>query len=99
MGSGTSFLIYFNDIHFTCLIFVSNNYFQDHRIIKSAMDRLISIFYILATSDITCLVSIVSQIKDNVLFNNFKNKQEVLERVFYKILPILLIKVFLQSNQ
>ena len=73
MGSGTSFLVYFNDIHFTCLISVSNNCFQDHRIIKSVTDRLISIFYILATSGITCLVSIASQIKDIVLFNNFKN--------------------------
>ena len=53
--------------------FVSNNCFQDHRIIKSVMDRLISIFCILATSSITCSVSIASQIKGIVLSNNFKN--------------------------
>ena len=67
MGCGTSFLV----IHFTCLIFVSNNCFQDH--IKSVKDKLISIFCILVRSGITCLVSIASQIKDFVLFNNFKN--------------------------
>ena len=72
MGKGTSFLVYFKVIHFTCLNFVSNNCFQDHRII-SVTDRLISIFCILATSGITCLVSIASQIKDIVLLNNLKN--------------------------
>ena len=36
------------------------------------MDRLISIFCILATSCITCSVSIVSQIKGIVLSNNLK---------------------------
>ena len=73
MGWGTSFLVYFKIIHFMCLIFVSNNCLQEHRIIKSVKDRLISIFCILARSGITCLVSIASQIKDIVLFNNFKN--------------------------
>ena len=77
MGWGTSFLFYFKVIHFTCLIFVSNNCFQDHRIIKSVMDRLIGIFCILATSRITCLVSIASQIKDIVLFNILKTKRSV----------------------
>ena len=48
---------------------------------KSLTDRLIGIFCILATSGITCLISIASQIKDIVLFNNFKNQKEVLQRV------------------
>ena len=56
------------------------------------MDRLISIFCILARSGITFLVSVASQIKDIVLFSNFKNSKEVLDRVFYKILPIFLLK-------
>ena len=60
---------------YTCLIFVGNNCFQDHRIIKSVMDRLIGIFYILATSRITCLVSVASQIKDIVSFNILKTKR------------------------
>ena len=75
MGWGASFLVYFKVIHFTCLIFVSNNCLQDHRIIKSVMYRLISILYILATSGITCLVSIASQIKDIVLFNKFSKQK------------------------
>ena len=37
------------------------------------MDRLISIFCILATSGFTYLVSVASQIKDIMLFNNFSN--------------------------
>ena len=73
MGWGTSFLVHFKVIHFTCFIFVSINCFQDHGIIKSVTDRLISIFCFLATSGIACLVSIASQIKDIVLFNNVKN--------------------------
>ena len=77
MGWGTSCLVYFKVIHFTCLIFVSNKCFQDHRIIKSVTDRLISIFCILATSGITCLVSIASQTKDIVLLNNFKNLLQI----------------------
>ena len=92
MGWGISFLVYLKVIHFTCLIFVSNNCFKDHRIIKSVANRLISIFCTLATSCIKCSVSIASQIKGIVLSNNFKNQKEVLERVFYKILPILLLK-------
>ena len=101
MGWGTSFLLYFKVIHFTCLIFVNNNCFQDHRIIKSVMDRLISIFCILATSGITCLVSIASQIKDIVLFkvqvtqifgfyifSYFKNMGS--NRGFHKVFLILL---------
>ena len=80
MGLGTSFLVYFKAIHFTCLIFVSNNCFQDHRIIKSVTIRLISIFCILTTSGITCLVLIASQIKDTVLLNNLKTKRKCWKR-------------------
>ena len=86
MGWGTSFLVYLE------VIFVSNKCFQDHRIIKSVMDRPVSIFCILATSGITSLVSIVSQIKDIVLFNTFKTKRKCWKGFFYKILPILLLK-------
>ena len=64
-----------------------------HRIIKSVIDGLISIFCILATSGITCLVSIASQIKDIVLFNNFKTKRKCCKGFFYIILPILLLKL------
>ena len=71
MGCSTTFLVYFKVIHFTCIIFVSNNCFQDHRIVKSVTDRLIVIFCILVTSGITYLISVASQIKDIVLFNNF----------------------------
>ena len=71
-----SFVLFIKVIHFTCLIFVSNNCFQDHRIIKSVMDRLIGILCILARSCITYLVSIASQIKDIVLFNILKTKRK-----------------------
>ena len=55
-------------------------------------DRLISIFCILATSGITCLVSIASQLKDIVLFNNSETKRKCQKGSFYKILLILMLK-------
>ena len=90
MGWGTSFLVYFQVIHFICFIFVSNNYFQDHRILKSVSNRPVSILCILAKSGIKCFISIASQIKDIVLFHNYENYKEVLERVIYKILSLTL---------